>query len=137
MLDVGTIFNVEATHLLAFGPGLVGHQLHAQNIGRTGLHVINRLGHFHATAFAAATRVDLRLDDPNRATQFLRRFDGFLHSESRDAAGHRNAELAQEFLALVFVDFHELGLSGEFLGNNLGAHKSVCAAGINPLRIWH
>jgi hypothetical protein len=33
-----------------------------------------------------------------------------LNGERRDAAGNGHAELTQDFLALVFVDFHELSL---------------------------
>src|SRR5690606_36231585 len=33
LLDVGAFFDVQATHLLAFGAGLVGNELHAQDLG--------------------------------------------------------------------------------------------------------
>jgi hypothetical protein len=67
LLDVCAIFNVEATHFLAFGAGLVRFELHAQNVASAGFHVINALGDFHAAALTTATRMNLRLDHPNRA----------------------------------------------------------------------
>ena len=59
-----------------------------------------------AARLAATTRVHLRLDHPHRAAQLLCGFDRFVNRECGDAPGHRNVELAQDFLALVFVDLH-------------------------------
>ena len=50
--------------------------------------------------------MDLCLDDPNRATQLLGGFNRLLNGKGGDATGHRNAKLTQDFLALVFVNFH-------------------------------
>ena len=112
VLDVGAVFDVEATHFLAFGAGLVGLELHAQDFTGQALDVVNRLGHLDATALATATGVDLGLDNPHGAAQFLCGFNGLLHSESSDATGSGHAELTQDFLALVLVNLHE-GLSQE------------------------
>ena len=62
------------------------------------------LGLIGAAALAAC--VDLRLHDPHRTTELLGGLDGLLHGERRIAAGHWNAELAQDLFALVFVDLH-------------------------------
>ena len=109
LLDVGTFFNIEASHFLAAGAGLVRHELHAQNLASASPDVVDRPGHLHATALAAAACVNLRLDHPHRSTQLLGRFNGFLHSKGGNAARHGHPELAQDFLALVFVDFHGNG----------------------------
>ena len=69
-------------------------------------HAEGASGQLHATALTPATRVDLRLDHPHRAAQLLRRFQRLLHIECRVAAGHWHVELAQDFLALVFVNLH-------------------------------
>jgi hypothetical protein len=84
----------------------VGLELHAQDLaGQRG-----QLGHgsrqLHATALAAATGVDLGLDDPDRAAQLLGGFLGFAHAERGMAPRHRHAVRAQQFLGLVFVDLH-------------------------------
>ena len=39
VLDVGAVFDVQAADLLALSAGLVGDQLHAQNVGGAGLDV--------------------------------------------------------------------------------------------------
>ena len=106
-LDVRAVFNIEAPHLLAFGAGLVGLELHAQNLAGQLLDLVKRFGNLDAAALAAATRVDLGLHNPYRAAELLRRFDRFLHCKRRDATRHRHTELTQDLLALVFVDLHE------------------------------
>jgi arylsulfatase A-like enzyme len=106
-LDIGAVFDVQAPHLLAQRAGLVRLELHAQDVAGARLDLVDRLGHLHAAALAAAARMDLRLDHPHRATELLCRLDGLLHRESRNAARDRHAKLAQDFLGLVFVNFHE------------------------------
>jgi hypothetical protein len=53
--------------------------------------------------------VDLGLDDPHRAAEFLRGLFGLAHAERGMAARHRHAVRAQQFLGLVFVDLHRSG----------------------------
>jgi hypothetical protein len=86
------------------------------------LDIVNRLGHLDAAALAAPAGVDLRLDDPNRAAQLLRGFHRLLYGESRNAAGHWHTELAQDFLALVLVNLHEVSLGRGGL-DALALHK--------------
>ena len=105
--DVGAVFDVEATHLLAFGAGLVGLELHAQDLGGQFLDLLDRLGDLDATALATATGVNLGLHNPNRAAQFLGGFHRLLHRERRNATRHRHTKLTQDFLALVLVNLHE------------------------------
>jgi hypothetical protein len=110
-----SVLDVQAADLLAFRTRLVRHQLHAQNVAGTRLDVLQRLGHLHAAALAAATRVNLRLHDPHRAAQLLGGRHRLINRERRYASRHRHVELAQNFLALVFVDLHRgdlLDLSG-------------------------
>ena len=108
--DVRAVFNQQAAHFLAQGSGLVRDQLHAQNLAGQFFHLVNRARHFHAAAFAAAARMDLRLDHPDRPAEFLSSFHCFLHGKCGDSARRGNAELAQDFLALVFVNLHEVSL---------------------------
>ncbi|MDH6591965.1 hypothetical protein M2165_001854 [Variovorax sp. TBS-050B] len=111
LLDVRTVLDVQAAHLLAFGAGLVGLELHAQDLTGELLDVLDRLGHLDAAALAAAARVDLGLDDPHRASKLLGGLDRLLNRIGRNAARHRHAELGKNFLALVLVDLHEGCLS--------------------------
>ena len=106
LLDVGAFLDVQAAHLLAFGAGLVRLQLHAEDLAGQLLQVVHRARELDAAALAAAAGVDLGLDDPDAAAEFLSGFHRLLHRERGVAARHGHAELAQEFLALVFVDLH-------------------------------
>jgi hypothetical protein len=49
---------------------------------------------------------DLRLDDPEVATEFLRRLDGSIRRVGRNAARHRDAVVGKQSLGLVFVKIH-------------------------------
>jgi hypothetical protein len=81
-------------------------QLHSQNGGSQLPNLLHRLRHLHAAALAAAAGVDLRLHHPHLAAELLRRIDGFVDAERGEAARGRQAVLAEDFLALVLVDFH-------------------------------
>ena len=66
----------------------------------------------HVTDFLATLREGstehppLAASSAARTLVAVRGFHRFLHRERRIAARHGHAELAQEFLALVFVDLH-------------------------------
>ena len=105
-MDVGAVFYIEATNFLTHGAGLVGFELHAQNLAGQAFHILNAFGHFHAAALAAPTGMDLGFHHPHRAAQFLRCFHSLLNGEGSDAARNWHTELAQDVLALVFMDFH-------------------------------
>jgi hypothetical protein len=113
LVDVGTVLDVEATDLLAFGAGLVRLELHAQDLAGDALDVLDGLGDLDAAALAAAARVDLGLDDPDRAAELLGGLDRLLDRVGRNAARHGHAELGKNFLALVLVDLHEVSLGTE------------------------
>jgi len=70
------------------------------------VHFVDGLGDFHAAALAATARVDLRLDDPDLAAQGFSCLDRVVHGRAVDTARNRNAELLQDLLALIFVNFH-------------------------------
>ena len=61
-------------------------------------------------ALAASTGVDLGLDNPHGTAKFLGCFHGFLHRECGNAARNGHTKIAQDFLALVFVNLHEVSL---------------------------
>ncbi|MDT4839293.1 hypothetical protein FQZ97_730790 [compost metagenome] len=108
LLDVGAVFDVQAADLLAFRAGLMRDQLHAQDFRGQLADVVQRARQLHAAALAAAARVDLRLDDPNRSTQLFSGSHGLVDGKSGDPARHGDAKLLQQFLALILVDFHVL-----------------------------
>jgi hypothetical protein len=81
-------------------------QLHPEDLAGELLDLVERAGELDPAALATAARVNLRLDDPDRAAEPLRGLAGFEDAERRIPARHRHAELAQDFLALVLVDLH-------------------------------
>src|SRR5690606_11651721 len=91
---------------LSFRTGLVRLQLHPEDLRRMGAHFVDRAGELDAAALAAAAGVNLRLDDPDRAAERLRRAHRLVHRKARNAARHRDAVALQEFLGLVLVDLH-------------------------------
>ncbi len=62
-VDGRGLLDQQPLHLLALRAGLVRHQLHAENVLGVQLGLLAGAGHFHAAALAAASGVNLRLDD--------------------------------------------------------------------------
>ena len=106
LLNVRTFLDQQAANLLSCRAGLVGHQLHAKNFPGQLSYLVDRAGQFDATALAAATSMDLCLDHPHRAAEFLCCFNCLLHRVGGDAPGYRHPKLSQDSLALVLVNFH-------------------------------
>ena len=79
LLDVGAFLDQQAPHLLAFGAGLVRDRAACRGSGwRASRTWSIDLRDLDAAALAAAAGVDLRLDDPDRAAELLRRLDGLV-----------------------------------------------------------
>ena len=105
-LDVGAFLDQQPADLLSFRAGLVGDQLHAEDGSGVLTDFIQRTGQLDAAALAAATGVDLGLDDPDGAAQLLGRLDRFFDIEAWNTPGHRYTIALQDFFALILVDFH-------------------------------
>ena len=112
LADVGALLDQQPPHLLAARAGLVGDELHAEDLARALLDFFEGLRDLHAAALAAAAGVDLRLDDPHRSAERLRCAHRLVDAERGDAARHGHAEFAEQFLALVFVDLHLVSSAG-------------------------
>jgi len=84
-----------------------------RDIAVTGDHALEHRGvdGLLEAALAAATRVHLRLDDPEVAAEVGRRLDGVVDRGRGRARGHGDAEPLQEFLRLVLVQLHRLSSS--------------------------
>ena len=102
----GVLCDVEAVALLACRTGLVGLELHAQDVGGQTTHVVDGLGDFDATTLAATTGMDLCLDHPDGAAQFFGCSDSFVNGKGRNSSWDRHAKSAQDLFALVFMNFH-------------------------------
>jgi hypothetical protein len=61
--DVDALLDVGPYGPLALGAGLVGDELHAQDLGSSVAHLVGAAHELDAAALAAATGVDLGLDD--------------------------------------------------------------------------
>jgi hypothetical protein len=115
-VDVGTVFDVEAVHLLAGVAGLRRDERVAEHVLGMGNDFLDRLREAHAAlgvgaeflelALAAATGVDLALDDVERAGKRLRGSFGFVDLEDGNALGDRSAKALQKSLGLIFVNIH-------------------------------
>src|SRR5260364_302385 len=104
--DVSAFFNQQPPDFLAVRARLMRHQLHSQDLAGVVAHLIDGFGDFDAAAFAASARVNLGLDDPDAPPQFARDLDGLIDRYRRFAARHGDAKRAQDFLALIFMNFH-------------------------------
>jgi hypothetical protein len=116
LVDIGAVFDVEAVDLLAMRPGLYRHQRRTQHLLGELVDLGDRLGDSHAAfaprggflegALAAATRMNLAFDHPDRAGKGLGGGVGIGGPEHRHALGDRHPELVQQRLGLVFMDIH-------------------------------
>ena len=106
LADVGALLHQQAPHEPAFGPGLMGHQRHAEDLRGELVDLLERLRHLDAAALAAAAGVNLRLDDPDLAAELARRRIRLGDRKAGHAARRRHAVLAQDLLALILVNVH-------------------------------
>ena len=83
------------------------NQLHAKNVAGNIGGFLCGTRQLYAAAFAAAARVDLRLDHANVGFQTLRGLQCFFLGESDLAAGSGDAITREYCFGLVLVDFHE------------------------------
>ncbi len=113
--NVRTFFDQQASYFLTFGTGLMGNKLHTKNLAGVLTHFIKRFGNFDSATFTTTTRMNLCFDNPYFGTAGLRKlFSGLhciVHRETGDATGHRHTKLLQEFLTLIFMNFHASSLS--------------------------
>ena len=106
LANIGALFDQQAPHLLALGSGLMGLELHAEDSGRPLAHLIDGFGDFDAAALAAAAGMDLGFHHPYLAAEFVRRGHRFVDIEASHAARRGDAVVPEDFLRLVFVNFH-------------------------------
>jgi len=108
-VDSRGLLDEQALHLLALRTRLVGDELHAQDVLGVLLGFLAGLGYLHAAALAAASGVNLRLDDDAGSAldkQLAGHRGGFLQRVRHLALGHGNAVLGQDLLCLILVNLH-------------------------------
>ena len=104
-VDFQGFLDQHLAHLLAFGAGLVGHQLHAQDLTGQPFRLARTRSHLDAAALAATAGVNLRLDHA-AAAEVLADRPGLSGVVDHLALGHRGAEPTQYPLGLKLVDLH-------------------------------
>src|SRR5215471_3788926 len=104
-IDVQSLFDQDFLYPLAGGTGLDGHEIHPEDRLGESLRFIGILGQLDAAALAAASGMNLRLDDgaPPETLGDLAGFGGIV---GHFAARHGHAVARQDRLGLVFVDLH-------------------------------
>jgi signal transduction histidine kinase len=105
-------FDEHRPHLLPFGAGLVGDQRHAEHVLGELLDLADGSRQLHAAALAAATGVNLRLDDAHLAAEPAGNIGRFGGCKGHFAARHGHSVAREHGFGLIFVDFHR-GLACE------------------------
>ena len=106
-------FNQQPLHLLALGPCLVGHQLHAKDLGGVFLGLCQGLGYFYAAALSPAAGMDLRLDHDSlgaAAKQPFGHVQCFFQGVGHFPFGNGYAVALQDVFCLILVNFHSFSL---------------------------
>jgi hypothetical protein len=89
--------------------GLARDQRHAENVFGVEFGLLARVGQLDAAALAAASGVNLRLDDDARGAlgkELAGHCIGLFESVGHFAPGHGYAVLCQDFLRLILVNLH-------------------------------
>jgi len=106
-LDIGTSFDKEASHLLAFRTSLMSDKRFTQQLACIAFHFIKILGQLDAASFAAATSMNLGFHHDHRSADFLGIFHSFFHREGRQSFGNCDPIGLQYSLALVLMNIHQ------------------------------
>ncbi len=113
--DVGGLLDEHLAHELPFGAGLMGDELHAEDLAGQLASFLGRLGELDAAPLAAPAGVDLGLDDAPAA--HLLADPGRLVGVVRHLApGCRHPIPAQDLLGLIFMNLQDDVLRGSSLG---------------------
>ncbi len=118
--DVQGLLDEDLLDLLPVRAGLVRHELHPEDLAGEGFRLLGALRELDAAALAAAPRVDLRLDDGAPA-ELLRDPTRLFRRVRHAPAGGGDAEPAENFFRLVFVDFH--GDGGQYQNESGTLHE--------------
>ena len=106
MRDVGAFLQIDAAHLAAARPGLMGDEHPAEHRTRRRYRLVAPGADLHAACLAAPAGMDLRLDHPDRAAELVNRGLDTLRLQHRNAARDRHPEPRQHLLGLIFVEVH-------------------------------
>ncbi|GAB3997208.1 hypothetical protein GCM10029992_19460 [Glycomyces albus] len=83
----------------------VAFDVHPEDVGGVGLHLVDRVGEFDAAGLAAASHFHLRFDD-HPVTEALGELHGLLRGGGDAAVQYRHTVPGEQCAALVFVQIH-------------------------------
>jgi hypothetical protein len=109
-VDCRRFLDEQPLHLLTLRAGLVGDQLHAENVLGVLFCLIDVLRDLYAATLAASAGVDLRLHhDAGRAAgkEAFANFNCFVESVGDLTPGNGHAVLRKNVFCLIFVNFHK------------------------------
>ena len=106
MRDGRAFLQIDAAHLAAARPGLMGDEHPAEHRARRRYRLVAPGADLHAACLAAPAGMDLRLDHPDRAAELVERGLDTLRLQHRNAARDRHPEPRQHLLGLIFVEVH-------------------------------
>ena len=106
MRDGRAFLQIDAAHLAAARPGLMGDEHPAEHRTRRRDRLVAPGADLHAAGLAAPAGMNLRLDHPDRAAELVDRGLDTLRLQHRNAARDRHSEPRQHLLGLIFVEVH-------------------------------
>ena len=106
MRDGRAFLQIDAAHLAAARPGLMGDEHPAEHRARRRYRLVAPGADLHAACLAAPAGMNLRLDHPDRAAELVDRGLDTLRLQHRNAARDRHPEPRQHLLGLIFVEVH-------------------------------
>jgi hypothetical protein len=109
--DVEPLFDIDFLDFSTFGTGLVSDQRHAQHLFGELLRLVGGFGHLDAPALAAATGMNLCLDD-NSSSEFFGSPSRFILRMCNFTARNANAVARKDLLGLVLMDLHRATSKG-------------------------
>ena len=106
-VDVAGAFDIEAVHDLAGRAGLVRHQALAEQLVGRFPDLVVGTAQLDAAGLAAGAGMDLRLDHPLVAADFLGAVGGLFGTVGQSAWQHVDAKPCQNLFRLILMDFHD------------------------------
>ena len=124
--DVARLLYIYAPHDAAFGAGLMRHQRLAEQLRGEIAYVARGRQQLDAARFAAAARMDLRLDDGLRLAECRERGRGLVRRRRELPLGNGNAEAPENLFGLIFVDVHSVTCERYFMNKSRSHLIDVC-----------
>ena len=104
--NIQTLLHQNLFNFLPLGPGLLGNQIHPDDLPGNTVNLLLGLGQFDPPALAPAPGVNLSFNHNRVSSQSFGDPDCFIGTKRHPTLRRGHAVFSEEFLGLVFVDFH-------------------------------